>query len=176
VPHPAKRKGDAAELEAARLLADHTGFPVRRKLGAGRTDDCGDLDGLPDTCVQVKAYRDITRAIREVLDELPGQQTNSGATFGFGMVRRPGGRWFAVLTIEQITCLLREAIPAPTCGKYVPPIAGLTNGYYCQNPLPCKSQAHNVYVSTYMEKKENLPDPLDGLPDPTIVTFRGVEK
>jgi len=109
VTHPSKRKGDKYELEAARLLADLTGWPVRRKLGAGRTDDCGDLDGIPDTCVQVKAYRDIQRAVREVLDELPAQQANAGATFGFGMVRRPGGRWFAVLTLEQVCALLREA-------------------------------------------------------------------
>jgi hypothetical protein len=107
--HPSKRKGDKYELEAARLLADLTGWPVRRKLGAGRTDDCGDLDGLPDACCQVKAYRDIQRAVREVLDELPAQQTNAGAMFGFGMVRRPGGRWFAVLTADQVCCLLREA-------------------------------------------------------------------
>ncbi len=106
---PSKRKGDKAELEAARALADLTGWPVRRKLGAGRADDTGDLDGLPQTCVQVKAYRDITRAIRETLTELPAQQTNAGATFGFGMVRRPGGHWFAVLTLEQVATLLREA-------------------------------------------------------------------
>jgi hypothetical protein len=116
VTHPAKRKGDAAELEAARLLADLTGWPVRRKLGVGRSDDCGDLDGIPDACVQVKAYRDITRAVREVLDELPQQQANAGATFGFGMVRRPGGRWFAVLTVEQVCCLLREATAPLTEG------------------------------------------------------------
>jgi hypothetical protein len=108
--HPSKRKGDSAELEAARLLAEHTGYPVRRKLGAGRTDDCGDLDGIPDTCIQVKAYRDITRAIREVLDELPGQQTNSGATFGFGMVRRPGGRWLLVMSVEQGATYIRETL------------------------------------------------------------------
>jgi hypothetical protein len=109
VTNPSKRKGDSAELEAARLLADRTGFPVRRKLGAGRADDCGDLDGIPDTCIQVKAYKDITRAIREVLDELPTQHANSGATFAFGMVRRPGARWFAVLDIDQLATLLREA-------------------------------------------------------------------
>jgi hypothetical protein len=109
VTHPAKRKGDTAEREAAVLLTQETGWFVRRKLGAGRADDCGDLDGIPETCVQVKSYRDVTRAIREVLDELPQQQTNDGATFAFGMVRRPGGKWFAVLTIEQICTLLREA-------------------------------------------------------------------
>ena len=42
-----KNKGDAAEREAAKLLAEATGLPVRRKLGAGRQDDVGDLDGVP---------------------------------------------------------------------------------------------------------------------------------
>lgn len=109
--NPSKRKGDKYELEAARQLADRTGWPVRRRLGAGRTDDCGDLDGVPDTCVQVKAYRDITRAIREILDELPAQQANADASYAFGMVRRPGGRWFAVLDLDNLCGLLREADP-----------------------------------------------------------------
>lgn len=107
--NPAKRKGDGAELEAARLLADLTGWPVRRKLGAGRSDDTGDLDGIPDCTAQVKAYKDIQRSVRETLAELPQQQANAGTTFAFGMCRRPGGRWFAVLDIQQLTTLLREA-------------------------------------------------------------------
>ena len=44
----AKRKGDKAEREAAELICELTGYEVRRKLGAGRTDDEGDLEGLPD--------------------------------------------------------------------------------------------------------------------------------
>jgi hypothetical protein len=109
VSNPSKAKGDKAELEAARLLADATGWPVRRKLGAGRTDDTGDLDGIPQTTVQVKNYRDITRAVNETLDELPAQQANAGTPFGIGLIRRPGGRWFAVLTLDQAAALLREA-------------------------------------------------------------------
>jgi hypothetical protein len=114
VANAAKRKGDGAELEAARLLADLTGWPVRRKLGAGRTDDTGDLDGVPDCTVQVKNYRDITRAVREVLDELPMQQMNAGTTFAAGLVRRPGVRWFVVMDIPQFVTLLREA----TCADW----------------------------------------------------------
>lgn len=45
--NPLKRKGDAAELEAARIIHDLLGFPARRKLGAGRLDDTGDIDGCP---------------------------------------------------------------------------------------------------------------------------------
>jgi hypothetical protein len=109
MPHPAKSKGDRAELEAARLLADLTGWPVRRKLGAGRADDTGDLDGIPDTCVQVKSYVDPRRAIAEILAELPQQQANAGTTFAAGLFRRRGGRWGVVLTPEMFCTLLREA-------------------------------------------------------------------
>jgi hypothetical protein len=110
VTNSAKRKGDAAELEAAKLLADLTGWPVKRKLGAGRAEDTGDLYGVPDATVQVKAYRDITRALREALNECPKQQANAGTTFGFSMIRRPGGRWFVAMTPEQAMTMLREAV------------------------------------------------------------------
>jgi hypothetical protein len=106
-----KNKGDQYEREAAAALTDATGWPVRRKLGAGRADDCGDLDGIPDTCIQVKGYpSDLVRSIRECLTELPAQQTNAGTTFAAGLVRRPGGRWMAVMNLEQLATLLREAI------------------------------------------------------------------
>ena len=42
----AKRRGDSAEREAAALLSLLLARPIRRKLGAGRQDDQGDLDGL----------------------------------------------------------------------------------------------------------------------------------
>lgn len=112
--NPSKVKGDRAELEVARLLADLTGWPVRRRLGAGRADDTGDLDGIPDTTVQVKNYRDITRAVAAVLAELPAQQANAGTTFAAGLVRRPGGRWFAVMDLDQLTTLIREATSEAT--------------------------------------------------------------
>lgn len=121
--NPAKNKGDRAELEAARLLADLTGWPVRRRLGAGRADDTGDLDGIPDTTVGVKAYRDIQRAIRETLDELPAQQANAGTTFAFGLIRRPGGRYIAVMDLDQLATLLREATsPASQLATMKPPL------------------------------------------------------
>lgn len=105
-----KRKGDTAELEAARILADLTGWPVRRKLGAGRTDDEGDLDGVPDTTIEVKNYADITRAVNDGLEDLQREQANAGTTFGAAMIRRRGGRWFVAMTPEQFCTLLREAL------------------------------------------------------------------
>jgi len=110
VTNPSKVKGDRAELEACRILHDLTGFPARRKLGAGRLDDTGDVDGIPDCTIQVKAYADTQRAIRECLAELPQQQANAGTTFAAGLVRRPGGRWMAVMDLEQLATWMREAI------------------------------------------------------------------
>lgn len=109
MPHPSKRKGDKAELELARILADLTGMPVRRKLGAGRADDTGDLTGLPGVTIEAKNYRDIATAIRDGLDDLDREQANSGDPFGVCFVRRPGGRWIAVMTPEQWATWWREA-------------------------------------------------------------------
>jgi hypothetical protein len=110
VAHPAKRKGDNAELEAAAALADLTGWPVRRKLGAGRADDTGDLWGIPQTTIQIKAYTDCQRAIREGLPELRTQQANAGTPFAALLVRRHGKReWVAVMGLDQFATLLREA-------------------------------------------------------------------
>ena len=106
--HPAKRKGDKAELEVQALIRDHLGWPARRKLGAGRSDDCGDIDGVPDTCIQVKNYVDLSRAIREIELELPAQQERAGATFAVGFVRRPGGRYVVVMPFEQWATYARE--------------------------------------------------------------------
>lgn len=108
--NPAKRKGDRAELEAARLLADLTGYECRRALGAGRLEDAGDVFGLPETVIQVKNMRDITRAVREGLEGSQRQQLNAKAPFGAAMIRRPGGRWFVALTPEQFATLWREAV------------------------------------------------------------------
>lgn len=107
---PAKRKGDAAELEIARIIADLTGWPVRRKLGAGRSDDTGDLDGIPNTVAQVKNYADPARAIREALADLEQQRQNGRATFAVAFVRRRGGKWAAVMSVEQWATWAREAV------------------------------------------------------------------
>lgn len=109
----AKRKGDAAELEIARLLADLTGWPVERKLGAGRKEDTGDLYGVPDTTIQVKNYpADLIRSIREGVVELEVQHANAGTTFAVCFVRRRGGRWLAVMTPQQWATWAREAVPS----------------------------------------------------------------
>jgi hypothetical protein len=107
--NPAKSKGDAAEREVCAHLADLTGWSVRRKLGAGRKEDTGDIHGIPQCTCQVKSYTDVLRAIREGLPELRTQQANSGDPFAALLVRRRGGHWIAVMDLEQLAALLREA-------------------------------------------------------------------
>lgn len=108
----AKRKGDSAEREAADLLTDLLGVPVRRKLGAGRTDDEGDLDGVPDTVIQVASWADVSRACREKPLGAERQRINAAATFAatlvrFRGVRDPSHRWRAVLTPQQMAEYIR---------------------------------------------------------------------
>jgi hypothetical protein len=107
----AKRKGDAGEREAALLIHDLLGVPARRKLGAGRQDDQGDLDGIPDTTIQVVSRgTDVVNVamVRKPL-EVEQQARNAGTTFAATFVRIRGGTWRVVLTPEQFATYWREA-------------------------------------------------------------------
>ncbi len=108
--HPSKRKGDKAELEVQGMLRDHLGVPARRALGAGRSDDVGDIDGIPDTVIQVANWADLNRAVREKLPALERQQANAGATHAAMFCRRIGGKWVVVMTPEMWFALIREAL------------------------------------------------------------------
>lgn len=105
-----KRKGDRAELEVQGLIRDLLGYPARRALGAGRKDDIGDIHGVPDTVIQVAAWADLDRAVREKLPDLERQQGRAGCTFAGLFVRRRGGRYVVVMTAEQWAAMLREAL------------------------------------------------------------------
>ena len=110
--NPQKRKGDAAEREAAQLLSDLLGLVVRRKLGAGRTTtaggDTGDLDGVPAHVIQVASWANTAAAARLKPDEA-------------------GGTWRVVLTPEQwaayVRLILRQS-PQGTALPDLPPSSG----------------------------------------------------
>lgn len=114
--HPNKVKGDRAELEVARLIHDLTGWPARRKLGAGRTDDEGDIEGVPNTCIQVANWLDVLRAVRQKPIEAEQQRINAGVPFVATMIRLRGGDWRVVLTLDQWAIYARESIQ-PTENK-----------------------------------------------------------
>ncbi len=108
--NPQKAKGDNAEREVAAILNDQLGWPARRKLGAGRQDDQGDIDvpGVSIT-IQVAAYTDVARALREKVPACVQQQARAGTTFGATFLRLRGGRYIVVLTPEQWATYAREA-------------------------------------------------------------------
>lgn len=120
MPHPSKRKGDAAEREVAHQLSDRLGIKVERKLGAGRAEDTGDLYGLgPDWTAEVKHFANVTTAINKGLKDLEREQANAGTPFGVCFVRRPGGRWIAVMDLDQFCSVYREiAAPMPPKGPW----------------------------------------------------------
>jgi hypothetical protein len=109
VSNPSKRKGDRAELEVQGWFREHLGVPARRALGAGRKDDCGDVSGVPGTCIQVANYASLDRAVREKLPDLERQRVNAGAEFAAMFCRRRGGSFVVVMTPAQLAALWREA-------------------------------------------------------------------
>lgn len=104
-----KRKGDRAELEVQGILRDLLGVPARRKLGAGRTDDQGDIDGVPDTTISVANWADLDRAIREKLPQLEQQQRRAGTGFAAMFARRRGGSYVVCMTPEMWGVLWKQA-------------------------------------------------------------------
>jgi hypothetical protein len=109
--NPQKAKGDRAELEAAALLTEILGLPVRRKLGAGRADDTGDLDGVPGHVVQVASWADTAAAARVKPPEAEQQRINAQADHAATLVRFRGGTWRVVLTLEQWSRYVRCTRP-----------------------------------------------------------------
>ena len=93
------------------IIHDLLGVPARRKLGAGRLDDEGDLDGIPDTTVQVVSRSTDVVAVGVVRKplEAEAQSRHAGTTFAATFLRVRGGIWRVVLTPEQWATLWREA-------------------------------------------------------------------
>lgn len=98
-----KAKGDRAEREIAKTLSELLKRTVRRKLGAGRQDDTGDLEGIDNWTLQVKNRRDIARTIREGMPQLEQQRINNKTDNAALLLRMQGGEWLVVTTLEQWT-------------------------------------------------------------------------
>jgi hypothetical protein len=113
--NPQKRKGDAAEREAAQLITELLDLPVRRKLGAGRTNgaggDIGDLDGVPGHVIQIASWADVAAAARLKPQEAQHQARNAGMPFAATWVRFRGGTWRVVLTPQQWARYVQAALP-----------------------------------------------------------------
>lgn len=111
-----KAKGDSAEREAAERLTELTGLPVRRRLGAGRQDDTGDLDGIPDHAIQVANWQDTAAAARIKPKGAEDQAHNAGVNYAATLIRFRGGTWRVVLTLEQWHRYLQHV---PSCRDHI---------------------------------------------------------
>ena len=112
VTGPSKRKGDRAEREVETMLRILLDLPgVRRKLGAGRHDDVGDIDNVWSTVIQVADWpSDTLRAVREKPIEAEEQRRRAGkAKYAATFVRLRGGDYRVVLTPEQWATLWKAA-------------------------------------------------------------------
>lgn len=110
--NPRKTKGDSGERQAAEHLSALTGLVVRRKLGAGRTNDAGgdtgDLEGIPGHAIQVANWADTAAAARIKPLGAEAQAVNAGLPYAATLVRFRGGTWRVVLTPEQWLRYLRQ--------------------------------------------------------------------
>ena len=109
-----KRKGDAAEREAAELISGLLNIDARRALGAGRQDDVGDIHGVPGHAIQVASWADTSAAAIQKPKGAEQQRINAGAPHAATFVRFRGGSWRVVLTPEQWAALARLAIARQT--------------------------------------------------------------
>lgn len=115
VSNPQKAKGDRFERKALGFfkarVPDLLVERPDRELGAGRLNDRGDLDVLPDCAVQVKAMEDTVRALNLAASGAERQRHHRGADLGLGMVPVPRARPTAVAWV--LCSLTWPAEPEP---------------------------------------------------------------
>ena len=108
--NPNLERGKRAEREVAAMLCDNLGVHCRRKLGAGRLDDVGDIDGLDNTIIQVAYWpSNALGAVRVKPLEAETQRLNAGVDFAASFIRFRGGAYRVVLLPDQFYALWREA-------------------------------------------------------------------
>lgn len=103
------QRGAQGERDASRLLNDllFAGIEVvKRKLGAGRAEDTGDLHGLEGFTIQVAARANLGQVLQDKTLECERQQAHAREPFGVTLMKlppRPGKpqQWRFVLTPDQ---------------------------------------------------------------------------
>lgn len=96
------RKGAETERMVAKYLRPH--WPeVDRRLREGRADDQGDLDGVPDTCTQVKYWA--KPRMQEWVDQTLKQRENKRCQWVWIISRvkyQPVEKWDAFLPLTHL--------------------------------------------------------------------------
>lgn len=108
----AKQKGTAAESALVKFLVGQ-GFPNAERRALTGAFDQGDITGTPCLAWEVKNHA--TYKIPAWLKETEIERVNAKADFGILAIKPNGvglsnaGQWWAVLPMEAMVRLLREA-------------------------------------------------------------------
>jgi len=105
-----KARGSQFERDVAQFLREHGHPYVERAYGAGRSDDRGDLAGLPRWVVEVKACRALDLA--GWCDEAKRERRNAGSDYAAVVAKRrnrPVADAYVVLTLADWARLVGEA-------------------------------------------------------------------
>ena len=104
-------KGPLREREVAAMFNEEGYTKARRALGAGRKDDVGDIDGIPNLCVQVAGRKTgLAAVIDEKLPAAEVQRENRGVPFTSLWIRMDRKPWFVFLTPKQFFILFKYAL------------------------------------------------------------------
>lgn len=99
---PGKRKGSRFELDVRDYLRDR-GYAAERCYGAGRSDDIGDVRGLPGFVIEAK--NQATLRFAEWMAETEVERVNAGEPFGVLVAKRrmqPVAESYAVMPLRQL--------------------------------------------------------------------------
>lgn len=108
----AKAKGTAAETAVATYLREQGWATAERRTLSG-INDKGDIAGILQLAVEVKAQKQYS--IPAWLKELAIEKRNAKAEHGVLIIKPNGvgsanvGKWWAVMTFEELVELLRKA-------------------------------------------------------------------
>lgn len=108
----AKRKGTAAETAVVRYL-EANGFPTAERRSLAGAADKGDVTGIPGIVIEIKAAKKYE--IPGWLKEAAQEGINAKAEYAI-LIMKPNGKgegsvnkWWAIVDVEQMTNLLRDA-------------------------------------------------------------------
>lgn len=107
-----KQKGTSAETALVRFLQGQ-GFPYAERRALASANDLGDVVGTIGLCWEVKNHK--SYKIPAWLDETKVETENSKSDFGILVVKPNGiglgsvGKWWAIMDVESMTRLLRDA-------------------------------------------------------------------
>lgn len=107
-PHSHKNDGTDAETKVQRFLAGW--WPNVTRLAPAGAADCGDLGGVPDLCIQVKAHRKM--ALASWVDQAATQAERAVKPYSVVIHRRWGkgdpGQWYATMPLQDFVEAYKE--------------------------------------------------------------------